>query len=112
MMNKSVRFLFLAISLFMVYLATVTSIKSDMFHLPQPVLNEPWFWTTLVDFYFNILVISCWVIYKEANWLWSLLWIAAFVALGSIATTFYVFLQISKLKEGEGLAAVLIRRAQ
>ncbi len=107
---KLLKWFFLSLSLVMIYLVIITSMKSDMFNLPQAVLDEPWFWTTLVDFYFNIAILSLWVIYKEAQWLRSLLWIAAFICLGSIATAFYVFLQIATLKEGEGVQAVLLRR--
>lgn len=104
------KYVFLVISLFMIYLILRTSVQSDMFHLSPIVLHEPWFKTTLVDFYFNILIISSWVVYKE-NHLWrSLLWILAFVILGSIATSFYVFLQLNKLREGQSLEDVLCRR--
>ena len=106
---RYLKFLFLGMSMFMIYLATITSMQSDMFHLSPLVLNEPWFKTTLVDFYFNITIISAWVIYKEANFLRSLVWILLFILLGSIATAFYVFLQLSTLKEGEGLRQVLLR---
>jgi hypothetical protein len=84
--------------------------QSDMFNLSPIVLNEPWFQTTLVDFYFNIVILSAWLIYKEANWLRSALWIISFIVLGSIATAFYVFLQLATLKAGEGIKEVLLRR--
>lgn len=110
-MQKNVlKYSALSLSLFMVWLVIDTSIKSDMFNLPKDVMNEPWFWTTLVDFYFNIAIISLWVIYKEANALRSILWIAAFIFLGSVATMFYVFLQTLRLKDNEGLEAVILRR--
>ena len=111
-MDKSrIKFLFLGMSLFMVYLVIHTSIKSDMFHLPEPVLREPWFWTTLVDFYFNITIISAWAIYKEANAFRGGSWVVAFVLLGSIATAFYVFLQFLSLKQGEGVKELLLRKS-
>ena len=110
MSKNFLKVLFLSMSVFMVYLAVRTSVASDMFHLPQAVLKEPWFWTTLVDFYFNITVISAWVIYKEADWPRSLLWVTAFICLGSIATAFYVFLQLIVLKKGEGFETLLLRR--
>src|SRR5277367_5353948 len=103
---SKLKFLFLGMSLFMVYLALRTSMQSDMFHLPAVVVNEPWFKTTLVDFYFNITIISAWVIYKENNLLKSLLWIVAFIVLGSIATGFYVFLQLNQLREGQRIEDV------
>ena len=105
------KYLFLGMSLFMVYLAIRTSLQSDMFHLPSEVLNAPWFKTTLVDFYFNITIISSWVVYKENNWFRSISWIAAFILLGSIATAFYVFLQLNSLREGKTFEDVLCRRS-
>ena len=111
-MNKTLlRIMFLCMSLFMCYLAIHTSMKSDVLHLPEPVLKEPWFWTTLVDFYFNITVISVWMFYKEANLLRSILWLAAFILLGSIATCFYVFLQMKPLMQGKSIEVVLCRRS-
>ena len=97
-------------SLTMIYLAIKTSAQSNLSQLPPGVLNEPWFKTTLIDFYFNIVIISTWVIYKEHNWIKAFFWIFAFVALGSIATSFYVLRQFLKLKEGEGLEAVLLKK--
>ena len=110
-MSKNIlKFATLTMSIGMIFLVIWTSMKSNMFQLPQPVLNEPWFWTTLVDFYCNIIILSIWVVYKEANWLRSILWILGFIALGTIATAFYVFIQFRALKEGEGIEAVLLRR--
>ena len=67
MNNKILRVFFLGMSLSMVYIVAVTSMASDMFNLSPIVLNEPWFKTTLIDFYFNIAIISAWMIYKEAH---------------------------------------------
>ncbi len=100
----------LTLSLGMVVLVIWTSMHSDMFNLPQPVLNEPWFWTTLVDFYCNIAILSVWVVYKENNWLRASAWIFSFITLGTIATMFYVFVQLASLKQEEGVEAVLLRR--
>ncbi len=103
------KILFGLISVYMIYLVIDTSLKSNMFQLPEMVLKEPWFTTTLVDFYFNIFILSCWVIYKEKTLLAAGVWIVAFVCLGSIATAFYVFLQFSRLKKGDPLEKVLLR---
>lgn len=108
--KNALKVIFALIPIFMIYLVTVTSLKSDMFHLPSVVLNEPWFKTTLVDFYFNIFIISAWVIYRENNFLKSGLWIVAFICLGSIATAAYVLLQLMGLKAGEGLDKALLRK--
>ena len=98
------------ISLFMIYWVFLTSMKSDMFHLSAAVLHEPWFTTTLIDFYFNIFIISAWVVYRERALWAAILWVIAFICLGSIATAFYVFMQLVGLKQGEGFEKVLLRK--
>lgn len=100
---------FLALSLGMIALVVITSLQSNMFQLPEAVVNEPWFRTTLVDFYFNIAIFAAWVIYREANAMRSILWIIAFVVLGSIATCFYVFLRLSQWRAGDSFGKVLLR---
>lgn len=94
----------------MTALAIGTSLRSDLFHLPAAVVNEPWFQATLVDFYFNIMIISAWVIYKEARLWKAVAWIIGFICLGSIATAFYVLWQLNKLKAGEGMDKLLLKR--
>lgn len=112
MAQRLLKYFFLILSLGMIVLVVITSLQSDMFNLPPAVTNEPWFRTTLVDFYFNIAILAAWVIYKEAHWLKSTVWIIAFILLGSIATAFYVFLQFARLKDGESIKEVLLRKAQ
>ncbi len=112
MSNKNVnilKILFCSMSLFMAYLAVTTSIKSNLFALPESLTQAPWFITTLWDFYFNITIISVWVIYKEKSLVQAIVWVIAFIFLGSIATTLYVFLQLKELKPGEGVEKVLLR---
>ncbi len=106
------KILFGLMALFMMYLVIVTSMKSDMFHLPSGVVNEPWFQTTLVDFYFLVTILSVWVLYKEKTFLTAILWIITFICLGSIGVSLYVFLQFMGLKKGEGLEKVLLRKEQ
>ncbi|MBP9853947.1 MAG: DUF1475 family protein [Candidatus Omnitrophica bacterium] len=106
------KLLFGSMALFMLYLVIVTSMKSDLFHLPSEVVNEPWFQTTLVDFYFLVTILSVWVIYKEKTVLTRILWILAFICLGSIGASLYVLVQFMRLKDGEGLEQVLLRKDQ
>jgi hypothetical protein len=88
------------ISVGMVYLAVATSFKSNLFEVLPALNREPWFVATLIDFYFNILIISAWVLYKEKA-LIAALWIVSFVCLGSITTALYVVLQLMKVKSSE-----------
>lgn len=106
----NLKYIFLVLSFYMVYLVIVTSLKSNLFEVWNELGAQPWMTTTLVDFYFNITIISVWVIYKEGSWLKSVLWIIGFILLGSIATAFYVFLQLAQLKPGDDLSKALLRR--
>ena len=108
-MLTRLRIFMLSMSLFMVYLAIKTSLQSDLWAVWPRLGQEPWFTTTLVDFYFNITIISLWVIYKENSAIRALVWISAFVFLGSIATAFYVFLQLLKLKKDDSISKVFLR---
>ncbi|GAU13280.1 hypothetical protein TSUD_42340 [Trifolium subterraneum] len=64
-------------------------------------LLTPWMGATLIDFYINVAILSAWVIYKEANWLSSTLWIVLLISLGSIATSAYIVVQFLKLSSQE-----------
>ena len=107
---NSLKILFLGLSLYMVYLVINTSIKSNLVEVWNELGAQPWMTTTLVDFYFNITIISAWVIYREGNWLKSILWIIGFILLGSIATAFYVFLQLCQLKPGDNLSKAFLEK--
>ncbi|XP_073031744.1 uncharacterized protein [Primulina eburnea] len=66
-------------------------------------LLTPWMAATLVDFYINILVIGAWIVYKESNWIRTIIWIVLLVCLGSITTCGYIVLQFFKLTPQESL---------
>lgn len=111
MTKNALKILFLGMSAAMVVLVIVTSLQSNMFRLPECVVNEPWFKTTLVDFYFNIIIISAWVIYRERSVVARVWWVIGFIFLGSIATAFYVFWQLARLRDNEGLEQIFTRKA-
>lgn len=106
------KMLFGSMAVFMIYLVIATSLKSDLFALPASVLTEPWFHTTLVDFYFLVTILSIWVIYKEKSLFRSISWIIAFICLGSIAAALYVFVQLMQLKPSDGFEKVLLPRGK
>ncbi|XP_029129990.1 uncharacterized protein LOC109812190 isoform X2 [Cajanus cajan] len=64
-------------------------------------LLTPWMTATLVDFYINVVALSVWVVYKEANWISSILWIVFLVCFGSITTSVYIAVQFLKLSSQE-----------
>lgn len=107
----TLKIFFLAISGAMIAVSIVTSLRSNLFEEFGGLVAQPWVAATLIDFYFNIAIISMWVIYKEKRPFSAAAWVLSFVLLGSITTAFYVWVQLAKLKPGQGLDAVLLRNA-
>jgi hypothetical protein len=107
----SLKILFSALSLFMVYIVVSTSLESNLIKEWSFLGSIPWMRATLFDFYTNIIVLYAWVVYKEVRWLSRIVWLILFVGLGSITVTLYVVIQLMKLKPGEGIEHVLLRRA-
>ena len=107
--RSTLKILFLCVSLTMIGLTVYTCTQSDLIKEWNRLGAEPWMRATLVDFYFNILVISTWTLYREKNKFIGLVWVAAYILLGSIATAFYVFLQLARLKPGDPVEKALLR---
>lgn len=93
-----------------VYIVISTSLESNLFKEWDFLASIPWMRATLWDFYALILVLLLWVYYKESSIVLKGVWTVLFVGLGSIAVTAYVLLQIFRLKKGEGLHNVLLRK--
>ena len=93
----------------MIYLVITTSIKSNLIEALPRLNAEPWFVTTIIDYYFNVMILAAWVIYKEKKVVYAVLWIIAFIVLGSIASCFYILLQLLRLRRGESWDSVLLR---
>jgi len=106
----TLKILFSALSLFMVYMVVSTSLESNLIKEWSFLGSIPWMRATLFDFYANIIVLYAWVVYKEVGWFSRVLWLLLFVGLGSITVTLYVVIQLIKLKPGEGIEHVLLRR--
>lgn len=103
------RILFVSLFVYMVYVVISTSIESNLFREWSYLGSIPWMTATLKDFYTNTVVLFSWVAYKERSYAQKLLWLILFVCLGSIAVTFYVLVQLFKLKPGEEIESVLLR---
>lgn len=104
--------LFTAVFLWVTYVVVDTSYQSNLFKEWDYLMGIPWMQATLWDFYANILVLLVWVYYKESNIVMKGLWTVLFITLGSIAVTGYVLLQLFKLKTGEGLEKILLKRSE
>jgi hypothetical protein len=55
------------------------------------------------------LTFYVWVFYKEPRWAPRLLWFVAIMALGNIAMSAYMLLQLFRLRPDQEVSAMLVR---
>jgi hypothetical protein len=69
------------------------------------------YWTiaTFLDAYAGFITFYVWVVYKESSWWSRILWFIAIMALGNIAMSSYVLLQLFRLRPEENVSAILAR---
>lgn len=96
------------LALSMTALVIQTSLESNLLAEWENLAAIPWMRTTLVDFYYNILLIYLWTFYKERNWGLRGLWLVLFVGTGAIATSLYVAVQAFRLPKNASLAELLL----
>lgn len=71
---------------------------------------NPWAVATLWDCYLGFLTFFVWVCFKERA-LWAkILWFVLIMGAGNIAMSVYVLIQLFRLKPGEPVRNVLLRR--
>jgi len=104
--------IFSMLFVYIVYTVISTSIESNLFKEWDFLASIPWMKATLIDFYINTIVIFSWMSFREKNWQVRFMWLLLFVFLGSIATTFYVLIQLFKLDKDERVInAFLLNKA-
>lgn len=95
----------------MVAVTTWASLEANVFVGFQRLLADRWGVATLFDAYFGFLWFWLWILAKEGHLGRSLLWLLLLVALGNLAMAAYVMVQLHRLKPGEGVEALLLRKA-
>jgi len=109
-MINFLKIIFSALFVFMCYKVISTSLESNLFEQWDFLGGIPWMRATLWDFYANIFIIMLWMFYKEKSIILKISIAILFVCLGSIATLAYVLVHLFKLKDGEGVRELLLRR--
>ena len=107
--------LFVAIFLFMVGMTILTSLRAPLFaaggvhpDVKAQFHASPWAVATLYDAYFGFITFFCWVAYKEKIILARIVWFLLIMALGNIAMSFYVLMQLFRLKRDEPLSHLFL----
>ncbi len=72
------------------------------------------YWTTatLLDAYCGFITFYVWVVYKESSWWARISWFVAIMALGNMAMSSYLLLQLFRLRPDQNVSAILTKRTQ
>ena len=108
-MKTLLKLLFATIFLWMTVLTVRTSLEISLWDAWDSFAANPWAVATLYDAYFGFLTFFVWVAYKERTHLSRLLWLVLILALGNIAMSLYVLIQLFRLKPDQPAEALLWR---
>ena len=106
--------LFGFIFVFMVIMTTRTQMQVSFWDFPrwQPqYAANPWAMATLWDAYFGFTTFFVWLCNKETSMAMRVVWFVLIMALGNIAMSAYVLIQLFKLKPGDSVSDVITHRA-
>ncbi len=110
-MKTLLKLLFGAIFVWMIVMTVQTSMKVSLWSSLHSFAGNPWAVATLWDAYFGFTTFWVWVAYKESSWLARIVWLIVIFALGNIAMSFYMLLQLFRLKPEEGMEKLLLRQS-
>jgi len=109
-MKLLLKFLFGGIFVFMIVMTVRTGLSVSLWAAWPGFAANPWAVATLYDAYFGFLTFYVWVVYKERS-LWARgLWFLLIMGLGNIAMSFYVLVQLFRLRPEERVESMLWRR--
>jgi hypothetical protein len=108
-MKLFLKILFGCIFVFMVVTTIRTGLSASLSAAWPSYAANPWAMATLYDAYFGFVTFYVWVVYKEHSFAARALWFLLIMGLGNIAMSFYVLLQVFRLRPEEGAAAILLR---
>ena len=105
------KLLFGFIFVFMVVATIRTSEQVSLWKAWPAFAENPWAMATLYDAYFGFITFFCWVAWRERALWEKLLWFVLIMALGNIAMSAYVLIQLFRLRPDEGVSGLFERRA-
>ena len=107
-MKRTLQILFASIFVWMIVMTVQTSLKISIWDAWPNYKANPWAVATLWDAYFGFLTFFVWVCCKQGSILSKSMWFILIMALGNIAMSFYVLLQLNKLKPGQPVSDVMV----
>ena len=109
-MTSLLKLLFGGIFVFMVVMTIRTGLAVSLSAAWPSYAANPWAIATLYDAYFGFVTFYAWVFYKERRVWKRVLWFLLIMGLGNIAMSFYVLIQLFRLRPEEPAAFILQRR--
>jgi hypothetical protein len=88
-----------------------TSLMVSLWAAMPAYAANPWAMATLYDAYCGFITFYVWVAYKEHRLATCILWFLLIMALGNIAMSLYVLIQLFRLGPDEPAEKILWRRA-
>lgn len=101
--------LFTLILLSMIGVTVWASLDRSVFSAGY-LFAERWFVATFCDAYFGFITFYAWVAYKERSFLARAVWFLAIMGLGNIAMAVYLLRELLRLRPGDPLEILLMRR--
>jgi hypothetical protein len=110
-MKLFLKLLFGAIFLWMTVATIRTSLMVSLWAAMPAYAANPWAMATLYDAYCGFITFFVWVVYKERRAVSRIVWFLLIMALGNIAMSVYVLIQLFRLSPDEPAEKILWRRA-
>lgn len=107
----ALRILFIVVLVSMIAVTTWAGSERNLFEAGGELLRNPWGVATLADAYFGFLTFYVWVAYKERTVLARVAWFILIMALGNIAMSVYVLVQLFRMPARGSIDQLLLRRA-
>jgi hypothetical protein len=110
-MKLFLKLLFAGILIYMVSMTTWVSLHKSILASGKEFswTTSPWAVATLFDAYFGFTTFYVWVAYKERSWAAKAIWFLLVMALGNIAMSGYVLIQLFKLRPEQPALTILQR---
>jgi hypothetical protein len=105
------KLLFGFIFIFMVVMTIRTSLQISLWSAIPSFAASPWSMATLFDAYAGFITFFCWLAWRERSLGIKIVWFVLIMALGNIAMSFYVLVQLFSLRTDETASALFRQKA-
>ena len=110
-MKLFLKLLFGFIFVFMVVMTVRTSLQISLWSAIPSFAASPWSMATLYDAYFGFITFFCWLAWRERSRGIKIVWLVLIMALGNIAMSLYVLIQLFGLRAEESASALFRQKA-